>query len=114
MVFLRLPWHPGVAWAVPRARRNGPQPRRRASDPLDRARLAAVLQVARAVGTTLDLRELLPLVMDQVTAVMKADRSTLFLKDDETGELWSTVAQRSRPATRRSTPSTARPSTDAP
>jgi signal transduction histidine kinase len=48
------------------------------------------------VGTTLDLRELLPLVMDQVTAVMKADRSTLFLLDDETGELWSTVAQRSR------------------
>jgi signal transduction histidine kinase len=55
-----------------------------------------VLQVVRAVGSTLDLRRLLPLVMDQVTEVMKADRSTLFLIDESTGELWSTVAQRSR------------------
>jgi signal transduction histidine kinase len=82
---------------VPRApRRTRPLPARRASDPLDRTRLAAVLQVVRAVGSTLDLRELLPLVMDQVTEVMKADRSTLFLIDDATGELWSTVAQRTR------------------
>jgi signal transduction histidine kinase len=56
-------------------------------------KLRALQEVGAALGSTLDLKELLSLVLAQVTEVMDADRSTLYLLDDETGELWSTVAQ---------------------
>lgn len=53
----------------------------------------------RLIGSTrtimgeLDLDPLLGLIMVTVTEVMDADRSTLFLVDPETNELWSRVAQ---------------------
>ncbi|MBI4490425.1 MAG: GAF domain-containing protein, partial [Deltaproteobacteria bacterium] len=36
---------------------------------------------------------LLPLIIAEITRAMEADRSTLFLLDEKTGELWSKVAQ---------------------
>jgi putative nucleotidyltransferase with HDIG domain len=57
------------------------------------ARYRAVYEVTRALGGTLDLDRLLSLIMDRTTQVMNADRSSLFLIDWDTGELWSKVAQ---------------------
>ncbi|MFW6067641.1 MAG: GAF domain-containing protein [Myxococcota bacterium] len=56
-------------------------------------KLLALQDVGAALGSTLDLKELLALVLERVSEVMDADRSTLYLLDDEAGELWSTVAQ---------------------
>lgn len=56
-------------------------------------RFHAVLEIGRAIGSTLDLDELLQLVMDRATHLLEADRSTLFLVDEEKGELGSKIAQ---------------------
>jgi HD-GYP domain-containing protein (c-di-GMP phosphodiesterase class II) len=57
------------------------------------ARYRAVFDVTRALGGTLDLDELLNLIIEKITSVMDADRSSLFLIDWDTEELWSKVAQ---------------------
>lgn len=57
------------------------------------ARYKAVYEVTRALGGTLDLDHLLDLIIRKTTKVMEADRSSLFLIDWETEELWSKVAQ---------------------
>lgn len=56
-------------------------------------KLRALQDIGAALGSTLDLNELLVLVLDRVSRLMEADRSTLYLLDEETGELWSKVAQ---------------------
>ncbi len=56
-------------------------------------RFDAVIEIGRALGRTLDLDTVLQIIMEQVTLLMDADRSTLFLLDREAGELWSMVAQ---------------------
>ncbi|MCS6798491.1 MAG: GAF domain-containing protein [Myxococcota bacterium] len=62
----------------------------------ERARTAALREVGLALGSTLDLDELLGLVVDRVSRLMGADRSTLYLLD-ETGQwLVSRVAQGDR------------------
>lgn len=60
---------------------------------LERERLRALEEVGVALGSTLDLRELLSLVLDRVSKAIDADRSTLYLVDDDGEELWSEVAQ---------------------
>ncbi len=60
---------------------------------LEVARYRAVYEVMQALGGTLDLDELLDLIITRITEVMDADRSSLFLIDWETEELWSKVAQ---------------------
>ena len=57
------------------------------------ARYRAVYDVMQALGGTLDLDDLLDLIITRITEVMDADRSSLFLIDWETRELWSKVAQ---------------------
>jgi K+-sensing histidine kinase KdpD len=59
-------------------------------------RFGAILEIGRALGSTLDLDSLLKLVMDKVTTILDADRSTLFLLDAEKDELWSKIAQGSK------------------
>ncbi|MDF1562649.1 MAG: GAF domain-containing sensor histidine kinase [Deltaproteobacteria bacterium] len=56
-------------------------------------RFDAVIEIGRALGRTLDLDTVLQIIMEQVTLLMDADRSTLFLLDRRAGELWSMVAQ---------------------
>ena len=56
-------------------------------------RFQAVMDIGRALGSTLDIDELLALVMSKVTLLLGAERSTLFLVDKATGELWSKIAQ---------------------
>ncbi len=59
----------------------------------ERDRLRALQDIGSALGSTLDLNELLSLILGKISRVMEADRSTLYLLDDETDELWSEVSQ---------------------
>ncbi len=54
---------------------------------------AQFLEVTNAISQELKIGPLLRRVMDAVTTILDADRSTLFLYDEKTQELWSHVAQ---------------------
>ncbi|HEX7480490.1 MAG TPA: GAF domain-containing sensor histidine kinase [Polyangiales bacterium] len=62
-----------------------------------RRELEAVMDIARAVSSSLDIEELLPRIVERTTQLMNADRSTLFIVDEARGELWSKVIQGERP-----------------
>jgi signal transduction histidine kinase len=60
----------------------------------ERERVEAIAQIGRAIGSSkLDLDEILPQVIDLVSRLVQAERSTLFLIDRERGEIWSKVVQ---------------------
>lgn len=52
-----------------------------------------LLEVTTAISTELQLEPLLFKIMQTTTEILDADRSTLFMHDHESGELWSLVAQ---------------------
>jgi adenylate cyclase len=52
-----------------------------------------LLEVSSAISGDLDLDSLLETIMQATTTLIDAERSTLFMHDSETGELWSRVAQ---------------------
>ncbi len=54
---------------------------------------AKLLEVTTAISTELNLEPLLFRIMEATTGILDADRSTLFMHDDRTNELWSLVAQ---------------------
>jgi len=58
-----------------------------------RHRAEAIQDVAAAVGSTLDLDEVLEVILDRVTDVLDAERSTLFLMTEEGDRLFSKIAQ---------------------
>src|SRR5690349_3777579 len=55
--------------------------------------LHAMLDIAWALRSTLQVDSLLPQIIEKVTALMRADRSTYFVVDHVHGELWSKVLQ---------------------
>jgi phosphoserine phosphatase RsbU/P len=55
--------------------------------------LRALLDVSKFMGHEVHLDDLLKLILDKATEVMDADRSSLFLYDGESKELWSKIAQ---------------------
>jgi len=57
------------------------------------SRLRAISEIGLALSSTLDLDELLVTIMEKITELMGAERSTLFLLDTETNELWSKISQ---------------------
>jgi signal transduction histidine kinase/putative methionine-R-sulfoxide reductase with GAF domain len=59
----------------------------------ERAKVRALEDIGVALGSTLDLNELLSLVVSRVSDVVDAERSTLYLIDEDRGELWSKIAQ---------------------
>jgi len=59
----------------------------------ERAKVRALEDIGVALGSTLDLNELLALVVNRVSQVVDADRSTLYLIDEASNEIWSKVAQ---------------------
>jgi adenylate cyclase len=59
----------------------------------DHEKMAIVFDVLTSVARTLDLNTLFVQIVDKISKVLNAERSTLFLIDHETGELWSKVAQ---------------------
>ncbi len=64
-------------------------------DQVNRARSKEqrLFDVTTALSQELQLKPLLIKVMEAVTSFLDADRSTLFLYDEKSGELWSQVAQ---------------------
>lgn len=52
-----------------------------------------MLEVTTAISSELQLKPLLLKIMDVTTDILDADRSTLFMHDEKTNELWSVVAQ---------------------
>jgi HD-GYP domain-containing protein (c-di-GMP phosphodiesterase class II) len=57
------------------------------------AKLARVLDVAKALVAERDLDRLLKLIVQAAARVVEADRCSLFLVDKAKGELWSKIAQ---------------------
>jgi signal transduction histidine kinase len=53
----------------------------------------ALRDVGTALGTTLDLDQLLELILDKITVALEADRATLYLLDEPHEELVSRIAQ---------------------
>jgi signal transduction histidine kinase len=56
-------------------------------------KMALVQDVGRALSSSLDLDALLHVIMEKITQLMDADRSTLYLLSDDGTQLWSKVAQ---------------------
>ncbi len=56
-------------------------------------KMAILLDVANSLAHTLDLDSLIQKIVGKVSEILDADRSTLFLMDQDSGELWSKVAQ---------------------
>jgi adenylate cyclase len=56
-------------------------------------KMAILLDVASSVAQTLDLDALIIRIVGKISEVLRAERSSLFLLDRESGELWSKVAQ---------------------
>src|SRR5262245_29731374 len=83
-MWMSVPEQPGDAAAL------------RAALAREQEKLRAMQEIGVALGSTLDLNELLELVLDRISSVMDAERSTLYLIDEESGELWSKVAQGDR------------------
>ncbi len=59
----------------------------------EKKKLELVSEVGTALSSALALEDLLVLLMEKVTQLMEADRSTLYLLSDDGGELWSKVVQ---------------------
>ncbi len=57
------------------------------------AKFASLHEISGALGSTMQLDELVVLVIEKITKLMEAERSSLFLVDQETDELWSKVSQ---------------------
>ncbi len=61
----------------------------------DHEKMAIVFDVSAAVARTLDLDTLFVEIVERISKALNAERSTVFLIDRVTGELWSKVAQQS-------------------
>lgn len=59
----------------------------------EQKKVALVQEVGKALSTVGDLDTLLRLIMEKVTALMEADRSTLFLVTEDGRQLWSKIIQ---------------------
>ena len=59
----------------------------------EKKKLTLVQEVGRALSSAMDLESLLTLIMEKITLLMEADRSTLYLLSDDGESLWSRVAQ---------------------
>lgn len=52
-------------------------------------RMALLLELANAVGTTLDFRELIHRVVERITDALHCERTSFFVVDEDSRELWS-------------------------
>lgn len=59
----------------------------------EKKKLILVQEVGQALSANMKLKDLLMLIMEHLTILMEADRSTLYLLSDDATELWSQVAQ---------------------
>ncbi|MDO9559827.1 MAG: GAF domain-containing protein [Syntrophales bacterium] len=56
-------------------------------------KMSILLDVATSISQTLDLSTMITRIVEKITQILDAERSSLFLLDRRTGELWSRVAQ---------------------
>jgi adenylate cyclase len=54
---------------------------------------STLLDVFKAVSSELNLNRLIQVIMNKAAEITKSDRSSLFLMDEETGELWTVFAK---------------------
>lgn len=54
----------------------------------------SIQQIGKSLSSVLNRDKLLILIMDEVTKLIEAERSTLYVVDAEKGELWSKIAQK--------------------
>lgn len=54
---------------------------------------STLLEVFSAVSSELDLNNLIQVIMNKAAEISKAERSSLFLLDEKTGELWTVFAK---------------------
>jgi len=54
---------------------------------------STLLEVFKAVSSELNLNKLIQVIMTKAAEITKSDRSSLFLVDEETGELWTVFAK---------------------
>lgn len=55
--------------------------------------LNALLELSDLMGSELQLDDFLRLILEKTTELMEAERSSLFIYDEKTNELWSKIAQ---------------------
>jgi len=56
------------------------------------SKMSILLDVATSLADTLELDALIQKIVTKISEILEADRSTLFLVDEDRGELWSKVA----------------------
>ncbi len=56
--------------------------------------ISSIHEIGKALSSELKIDRLLPLIMDEVTRLIGAERSTFYVVDHERGELWSKIAQK--------------------
>lgn len=75
------------------AARQASLPTSRRNEASLRQRIVAMQEIGQALASTLALDDLLARIMSEVTRLMGAERSTLFLFDKSKREIWSKVLQ---------------------
>ncbi len=60
---------------------------------LTESQLYTLLESVKLINSTLDLDELLAIIMREITALLNADRGTLYIVDEKTQHIWSKIAQ---------------------
>jgi diguanylate cyclase (GGDEF)-like protein len=60
---------------------------------IDPERLSSLLRIGLRMAAERDLERLLRMIIEETSSVMDAERSSLFLLDQEKGEMWAKIAQ---------------------
>jgi len=60
---------------------------------LSEVQLYTLLESMKLINSTLDLDQLLSIIMQEITINLNADRGTLYIVDDTSQEIWSKIAQ---------------------
>jgi len=56
--------------------------------------MRSIQQIGKALSSVLNRDKLLILIMEEVTSLIGAERGTLYIVDEEKGEIWSKIAQK--------------------
>ncbi|MCD6374496.1 MAG: GAF domain-containing protein [Caldisericaceae bacterium] len=56
--------------------------------------ISSIHEIGKALSSELRIDKLLPLIMEEVTRIIDAERSTFYVVDHERGEIWSKIAQK--------------------
>ncbi|NOX89141.1 MAG: GAF domain-containing protein [Calditrichaeota bacterium] len=56
--------------------------------------ISSIHEIGKVLSSELRIDRLLPLIMEEVTRLIDAERSTFYIVDHERGEIWSKIAQK--------------------